>query len=261
MFAAYNGHDEICRLLLEYNSDSSIKTINGKTAIILAHDAKYTHVANLIENFNNNNINNNNNNNYENYNKPTPPLPPPHRSNRTSFQRTPERIPTAMTQQPIESNFTNQNLYPEIPINNNSKGYLMPLNRRDSKRTKLQRKNHESQYFNNIIKTNNNNDTDGGKFHVKTAPHLKNDMAPRENKTPWVIFSLIVTACFCNPCLSIIGNMKDPNVRQAWREKVALVIIILLISLFMGFLAFGLAAVTCGIRKQSFYKEDVLKNF
>ncbi|RIA83449.1 Glycosyltransferase Family 2 protein [Glomus cerebriforme] len=300
MFAAFNGHAEVCQLLLEYNSDSLIKTSNGKTAVTLAKDAKHSHVSNLIENYNknnninnniinnndnsnyyngyngknkndnnyyNNNGNNNGNNNYNNnhnhnygnyYNKPTlpsPPPPPPHRSRQAPFQRTPERFPTAIAQQQIESNFTNQNFYPQIPINN-TKGYLMPLNRSDSRRTKLQRKRPEQ--FRIIPETKT---TNGEKFYAKTVPYFKNDMAPREDKTPWVIFSLIVTACFCNPCLSIIGKMKEPNVRQAWREKVALVIIIILISLFMGFLAFGLATVTCGIRKPTLYKEDVFEKF
>ncbi|CAG8699215.1 9223_t:CDS:2, partial [Funneliformis mosseae] len=86
-----------------------------------------------------------------------------------------------------------------------------------------------------ILSYYGNNNIDDGKNHVKTAPHLKNDMAPRESKTPLVLFSLAVMACFCNPCLLTIGKMKDPNVRQAWREKMALVVIILLISSFMRF--------------------------
>ncbi|CAG8745442.1 770_t:CDS:2, partial [Funneliformis mosseae] len=42
-----------------------------------------------------------------------------------------------------------QNIYPEIPINN-TKGYFMPLNRKDSRRTIIQRNNTDfinSQYY------------------------------------------------------------------------------------------------------------------
>ncbi|CAG8615156.1 1636_t:CDS:2, partial [Funneliformis mosseae] len=76
------------------------------------------------------------------------------------------------------------------------------------------------------------NDDDGGNNYDnieeegkgdETAPHLKNDMAAKESKIPLVLFSLAVLECFCNPCLFTIGKMKDPNVRQAWRKKVALV--------------------------------------
>ncbi|CAG8723244.1 7060_t:CDS:2, partial [Funneliformis mosseae] len=121
-----------------------------------------------------------------------------------------------MIQHPIEPNILIQNIYPEILINN-TKGYLMPLNRKDSRRTIIQRKNTDlvnSQYWHNITRT-------------------------------------------------IIQTMRKiiSQCRQAWREKVALVVIILLISSFMGFLAFGLATIACGIRKQTFFKEDVFENF
>ncbi|CAG8454567.1 295_t:CDS:2, partial [Funneliformis mosseae] len=75
----------------------------------------------------------------------------------------PGRFLTTIPQHPIEKNILIQNIYPEIPINN-TKGYLMSLNRKDSRRTIIQ------------------------------PPHL----------TPSVLFSLAVTACFCNPCLFTI---------------------------------------------------------
>ncbi|CAG8668926.1 7325_t:CDS:2 [Rhizophagus irregularis] len=284
IIAAYHGHAEVCRVLIDHGyanvnfQDSSQKTalslacFEGHvevTKILLARGAnvritdKYGWTALMFASYNGHEavcqllLEYNSDSSVKTINGKTAIILA-HDAKHTN--RTPETFPTAAPQQPIESNFTNQNFYTkDLFNNNNARGYLMPLNRRDSKRTKLQRKNLDSQYFNNIPVTNNN--TSGGKSHTITTPHLKNDMAPRENKTPWVIFSLIVTACFCDPCLSIIGKMKDPNVRQAWREKVALVVIILIISLIMGFLAFGLAAVTCGAKKLEFYKEDVYEKF
>ncbi|CAG8744470.1 4365_t:CDS:2, partial [Funneliformis mosseae] len=72
----------------------------------------------------------------------------------------------------------------------------------------------------------------------ETAPHLKNDMAPKESKTPLVLFSLAVLACFCNPCLFTIGKMKDPNI-----------------------LAFGLVNHRLWNKETRVFKEDVFEKF
>ncbi|CAG8463409.1 7192_t:CDS:2 [Funneliformis mosseae] len=253
IIAAYNGHADVCSELIDHGhanvdfQDSSYKTAlllasyegHVETAkVLLARGAKMCRL--LLEH--------NADRSVTADNGKTAGIP---------SQRVSGRFPTTTPQQPIEQNVMMQNVYPEIPINN-TKGYMMPK-RIDSRRKRIQRKNTDlvnAQYRHNITGSDNIND---GKY--KTAPHLKNDMAPRESKTPWVLFSLAVTACFCNPCLSTIGKMKDSNVRQAWREKVALVVIILLISFFMGFLAFGLTTIACGTKKQTFFKEDVFEKY
>src|SRR5437764_5070895 len=71
MLAAYAGRMEVCQLLLDYHSDKSITTNNGKTAVVLAYDAGHSDVANLIEKYGNDNGDNsniNNNFNVNNYN-------------------------------------------------------------------------------------------------------------------------------------------------------------------------------------------------
>ncbi|RHZ48715.1 hypothetical protein Glove_543g25 [Diversispora epigaea] len=89
--------------------------------------------------------------------------------------------------------------------------------------------------------------------------HIK-DMAERNGFTPWVIFSLLITACFWTPCLSIFGRMKSKSIRQAWREKVALCFIILCISAFMGFLTFGFSTITCA-RKYLLLPDEILQSY
>src|SRR3954454_8273203 len=67
MLAAYAGRVEVCQLLLEYHSDKSITTNNGKTAVVLAYDAGHSDVANLIEKYGNDNGDNSNFSNVGNY--------------------------------------------------------------------------------------------------------------------------------------------------------------------------------------------------
>ncbi|KAI0218757.1 hypothetical protein L0F63_004096, partial [Massospora cicadina] len=70
---------------------------------------------------------------------------------------------------------------------------------------------------------------------------------PSESKplSCWVIFSYIAT--FYAPAFMLrMMGMHTSEVRQAWREKMALVTIIFTMCLAVGFLTFGLQQVLCG---------------
>jgi hypothetical protein len=54
----------------------------------------------------------------------------------------------------------------------------------------------------------------------------------------WPITYSLLTCCFPSWVLSTCGRMKDKRVQKAWREKVALCIIILVMCLSLGFLTF-----------------------
>ncbi|CAG8603683.1 871_t:CDS:10 [Funneliformis caledonium] len=164
IIAAYNGHADVCCEPTDHAQGASVHILNKKCVGCCwsmmqtdPYDVGHFDLANMIEN---------------NWN--------------ILSRSTRERFLTTIPQHPIEKNILIQNIYPEIPINN-TKGYLMPLNRKDSRR---------------IIQHDEKN-------HVKAAPHL----------TPSVLFSLAVTACFCNPCLFTIGKMKDPNVVKLGVKK------------------------------------------
>ncbi|KAJ2443934.1 ATP-dependent RNA helicase [Coemansia sp. RSA 2440] len=60
----------------------------------------------------------------------------------------------------------------------------------------------------------------------------------------WHAFSLIVTLWMPNFVLSLLGK-KTPGKRQAWREKIALCFIILLITAITAFVSFGLSLMLC----------------
>jgi chitin synthase len=63
--------------------------------------------------------------------------------------------------------------------------------------------------------------------------------------TPWRYFSLLVTFWAPNVLLSSIGGLKDKATRQAWREKMALCFIILLLCAAVGFATVGFQKVLC----------------
>ncbi|KAI8848466.1 hypothetical protein BC829DRAFT_215364 [Chytridium lagenaria] len=73
----------------------------------------------------------------------------------------------------------------------------------------------------------------------------------------WLYTSRILTCCICAPCLVGMGK-KDIHVQQAWREKVALCIIIASIMSAVAFLSFGLQASLCPDSRGSLVSDAVL---
>jgi chitin synthase len=60
----------------------------------------------------------------------------------------------------------------------------------------------------------------------------------------WAVCSRILTCCFPNAVLYRMGK-TDPHVQQAYREKVALCLIIFFMMLIVGFLTFGFQTTVC----------------
>ncbi|CAD6915504.1 unnamed protein product [Tilletia controversa] len=85
--------------------------------------------------------------------------------------------------------------------------------------------------------------------HQPTAPLIN----PQGSRTDiggtsvswWTIFARVVTFWAPGPVLSACAGLKDPGSRQAWREKVALVFIALLLGGFVAFVTVGLSAALC----------------
>ena len=77
--------------------------------------------------------------------------------------------------------------------------------------------------------------------------------------TWWAIVAQVLTCCFPNWCLKTCLKKKDPLVRQAWREKLSLVYIILLCCGCLAFLTFGMRLALCPEQRvtnsYSFYNE------
>ncbi|KAJ3062779.1 Chitin synthase, class 3, partial [Quaeritorhiza haematococci] len=69
-------------------------------------------------------------------------------------------------------------------------------------------------------------------------------IAKAEPSSWWIYTARTLTCCVWPFCLHWMGK-RDTVVQQAWREKVALCIIILFLMTCMGFLTFGLKALMC----------------
>ncbi|ORX93190.1 hypothetical protein K493DRAFT_223771 [Basidiobolus meristosporus CBS 931.73] len=80
----------------------------------------------------------------------------------------------------------------------------------------------------------------GGKLK-ETSVFYKRGTCP----SAWQMFATCATFYAPNPVLSCCG-MKTKEIRQAWREKMALCTVIILLCLAVGFLTFGFQQVLCG---------------
>ena len=73
-------------------------------------------------------------------------------------------------------------------------------------------------------------------------------MLPGDDKKafdPWVFFSKVVTFWAPASLLSSVGGLHDKSSQQAWREKIALCFIALLMGGSVAFLTVGFASVLC----------------
>ncbi|KAG8904836.1 Chitin synthase, class 3 [Tulasnella sp. 403] len=61
---------------------------------------------------------------------------------------------------------------------------------------------------------------------------------------PWVFYCYAITACFPPMLLSLVG-IKSPEQQRAWREKIGLVAIIVVLMAGVGFLTFGFTQAVC----------------
>jgi len=78
-------------------------------------------------------------------------------------------------------------------------------------------------------------------------PGAQKPAAPQSKSSswePWSIFAHVVTF-WAPPFLLALGGLKDPATRQAWREKVALCFIALVLGGAVGFGTMGLDRVLC----------------
>ena len=70
------------------------------------------------------------------------------------------------------------------------------------------------------------------------------DFAPGP-KGPWMIYCFLLT-CFVPPFLLRSCGIKTPEQQRAWREKMGLLSIILVLMAGVGFLTFGFTETVCG---------------
>jgi hypothetical protein len=80
-------------------------------------------------------------------------------------------------------------------------------------------------------------------------PSVRRQLVSNKNQSrrgPWASFARLLTCCAPSYILTCIDRKyEDENVRQAWREKVALCFVIFLVSGFLLFLTLGLRPTLC----------------
>nr|KAJ3417768.1 hypothetical protein HK105_000815 [Polyrhizophydium stewartii] len=90
------------------------------------------------------------------------------------------------------------------------------------------------------------NDIELGNIQAaKKTPPPKEVKPMSRQRCCWLSITWATTFCFLPPCLSICGCMKTKDRQIAWREKVALCVIIFLMNAAMLFIIVGLGYVLC----------------
>ncbi|KAI9488172.1 chitin synthase-domain-containing protein [Zychaea mexicana] len=99
----------------------------------------------------------------------------------------------------------------------------------------------------NLATATNDDGFDDDYSIIKEKAHqkLRRRLLPSQKPDCWVLTSWILTWWIPTPFMRLIG-IKDKQIQQAWREKVSLVIIIMILCVSVGFLTFGFNATVCG---------------
>ena len=75
--------------------------------------------------------------------------------------------------------------------------------------------------------------------------HASSSSTSHHGSSAWSIFSNVISFWAPGFLLASLGGMKDPLVRQAWREKLALCFIIAILCTAVGFATVGFQTVLC----------------
>lgn len=85
---------------------------------------------------------------------------------------------------------------------------------------------------------------------VRRARKREQEQVQRE-MTPWVLYCRLLTCCIPNALLRCFG-IPNSMQQQAWREKIGLISLILLLGATVGFLTFGFTQAVCSTPAISF---------
>ncbi|KAJ2847518.1 hypothetical protein IWW36_003819, partial [Coemansia brasiliensis] len=96
-----------------------------------------------------------------------------------------------------------------------------------------------------------------GNMEKGNHEHIEAVEITRKRKL-WVLFTWMATFWAPSPLLAWCGRMKRPDVRMAWREKVAICAIVLLLWFVLLFIIIGLGLILCP--KQNVWTMDDITN-
>ncbi|KAF9113733.1 Chitin synthase, class 3 [Mortierella sp. AM989] len=89
-------------------------------------------------------------------------------------------------------------------------------------------------------------DKTGASKH-KVVADVKDPLKKEKREWPskWIMYYQAITCCFPAAVLKTCGGMHTAEIQRAWREKIALVSLILMMVLAVAFLTFGLQQALC----------------
>ncbi|OZJ03005.1 hypothetical protein BZG36_04675, partial [Bifiguratus adelaidae] len=89
-----------------------------------------------------------------------------------------------------------------------------------------------------------------------TDQHLLDENTHKKNHDAWMIYCYALTCCFPGNTLSIFGK-HDVNSQRAFREKIGLLSLIVLICAAVGFLTFGFTQAVCPAPPLTFHAGSI----
>ncbi|KAI8086467.1 chitin synthase [Halteromyces radiatus] len=112
------------------------------------------------------------------------------------------------------------------------------------------RKEHLRQQQHHLLKQDtdvsfDSSSTLGDKYSGDRKKKSKNDGGSVVRTGWWAWFAFLATCCFPSCCIRVCFGKSNPMMRQAWREKITLVYIIILLCLILAYLTYGLTRTIC----------------
>ncbi|KAJ2648780.1 hypothetical protein IW137_001187, partial [Coemansia sp. RSA 1287] len=247
MYAAYTGRVAICRELIECLSDRAVVESRGKCAAELAIESGFYEVADMLQN--------------KHKVARTPSLPGDVQMHGLHVSRTPVPVRGTKDPKPLQQKanrlarqhkagkrLTTLHVPIEIEPDQNMAGKSSTLSDRikdTMSRASLNYFDSHTRPAQDITRASTSRRKPNA---THSLPELDSPFKRYHNSTwirpYWHAFSLIVTLWMPNFVLSLLGK-KTPGKRQAWREKIALCFIILLITAITAFVSFGLSLMLC----------------
>ncbi|ORX59278.1 hypothetical protein BCR36DRAFT_343227 [Piromyces finnis] len=148
-------------------------------------------------------------------------------------------------------NYARDNSNYVIVENNLTTGDANTYQDEDVERQKLQELKRQSNFF----AKKNAIDPEYGKGYDEASLSSNSTKNKSFKNKWWATLAKTCTCCVPKACL-VRCHKTDPDVQQAWREKVTLCIIIFCICLISGFFTFGINMIVCNSSEDKIYYAD-----
>ena len=231
MVASYEGNVEMVQLLLQNGAEINHKNQNNEDALTLAQARGNTQVISVLQNYLGK--------------KPLPNIPS------SLNDKNANHIEAVKKLSNTSLNFLDDSRYESVglPSTNNNNNRYNQFTAVSTGATLKRKYTQDPEQSQSTINARSNISRNRGDTLVKTSigDNSKQQVFSAPEKTKWDswrIFSRAMTCCIPNFALNYFGKL-DANVKQAWREKITLCLMIFFISLLMAFITFLFSKLIC----------------